>query len=131
MKNENSRTFYTIILTQTLSMIGSRVSSLALGIWLYAETGNATPLALVAFFTMVPGVIMQGFAGVLADRWDRRYVMGALGCWTGSRNNLAPGAIPLRAICDLASIYRGVYSVDIRSIPGTCIFSFRYHAHSR
>jgi len=75
LKTENIRTFYTIILTQTLSMIGSRVSSLALGIWLYTETGNATPLALVAFFTMFPNVVMQGFAGVLADRWDRRYVM--------------------------------------------------------
>lgn len=75
MKTQNIRTFYTVILTQTLSMIGSRVSSLALGIWLYTETGNATPLALVAFFTLVPGVVLQGFAGVLADRWDRRYVM--------------------------------------------------------
>lgn len=75
MNSQKTRTFYTIILTQTLSMIGSRVSSLALGIWLYAETGNATPLALVAFFTMFPSVVMQGFAGVLADRWDRRYVM--------------------------------------------------------
>lgn len=75
MKTQNLRTFYTIILTQTLSMIGSRVSGLALGIWLFTETGNATPLALVAFFGLVPQIIMQGFAGVLADRWDRRYVM--------------------------------------------------------
>jgi len=75
LKTQNLRTFYTIILTQTLSMIGSRVSGLALGIWLFAETGNATPLALVAFFGLIPQIIVQGFAGVLADRWDRRYVM--------------------------------------------------------
>ena len=75
MKTQNLKTFYTIILTQTLSMIGSRVSGLALGIWLFNETGNATPLALVAFFGIVPNVLMQGFAGVLADRWDRRHVM--------------------------------------------------------
>lgn len=75
MKAENLRTFYILIITQTLSLIGSRVSGLALGIWLFNETGNATPLALVAFFGVVPSVIMQGFAGVVADRWDRRYVM--------------------------------------------------------
>ncbi|MCA9883865.1 MAG: MFS transporter [Anaerolineae bacterium] len=69
------RTFYTIVLTQTLSIIGSRISGLAIGIWLYNETGNATPLALVAFFGMLPQVLAAGFAGVLADRWDRRYVM--------------------------------------------------------
>ena len=75
LKTQNLKTFYTLILTQTLSMIGSRVSGLALGIWLFNETGNATPLALVAFFGIVPSVLMQGFAGVLADRWDRRHVM--------------------------------------------------------
>jgi len=69
------RTFYTIVLTQTLSLIGSRISGLALGIWLFNETGNATPIALVAFFQIVPQVVMSSFAGVITDRWDRRYVM--------------------------------------------------------
>ncbi|QPC82412.1 MFS transporter [Phototrophicus methaneseepsis] len=73
--NSGLRTFYTIVLTQTLSLIGSRISGLAIGIWLYNETGNATPLALVAFFSMLPMVLASSFAGVLADRWDRRYVM--------------------------------------------------------
>lgn len=69
------RTFYTIVLTQTLSMIGSRISGLAIGFWIFAETGQATPLALVAFFTVLPIVLASGVSGVLADRWDRRYVM--------------------------------------------------------
>jgi MFS transporter, DHA3 family, macrolide efflux protein len=75
VENKNLRTFYTIILTQTLSLIGSRISGLALGIWLFKETGDATPLALVAFFFILPQVVLQSFAGVLADRWDRRHVM--------------------------------------------------------
>ena len=54
MKTVNMRTFYTIILTQTLSLIGSQISGLALGIWIFQQTGNVTPLALVAFFQMVP-----------------------------------------------------------------------------
>jgi MFS transporter, DHA3 family, macrolide efflux protein len=68
-------TFYTLILTQTLSLIGSRISGLAIGIWVFNETGNATPLALVAFFATVPMVLASSISGVLADRWDRRYVM--------------------------------------------------------
>ena len=75
MDAKNLRTFYTIILTQTLSLIGSRISGLAMGIWVFNETGNATPLALVAFFYILPQVILQSFAGVLADRWDRKRVM--------------------------------------------------------
>ena len=69
------RTFYTLILTQTLSLMGSRISGLALGIWIYSTTGNATPLALVAFFSTIPTVLASSISGVLADRWDRRYVM--------------------------------------------------------
>ena len=69
------RTFYILILTQMLSLIGSRVSSLAVGVWIYSETGNATPLAMVSFFTAIPSVIAGTISGVLADRWDRRVVM--------------------------------------------------------
>ncbi len=69
------RTFYTLILTQTLSLIGSHMSSLALSIYVFNQTGDVTPLALVSVFAMLPQVIAAAFAGVLADRWDRRYVM--------------------------------------------------------
>jgi MFS transporter, DHA3 family, macrolide efflux protein len=75
MQTYNMRTFYTIIATQTLSIIGSRISGLALGIWIFQQTGNVTPLALVAFFSMVPQVVLSNVAGVLADRWDRRLLM--------------------------------------------------------
>lgn len=71
----NLRTFYTLILTQTFSQIGSRMTALALGIYVYNQTGEATPLALVALFSFLPQALIASVAGVLADRWDRRYVM--------------------------------------------------------
>ena len=71
----NLRTFYILIITQVFSQIGSRMTGLALGIYVFNQTGEATPLALVALFSFLPMVIMSGVAGVLADRWDRRYVM--------------------------------------------------------
>lgn len=72
---QHLRTFYTLILTQTFSQIGSRMTGLALGIYVYNQTGEATPLALVALFSFLPQALMSSVAGVLADRWDRRYVM--------------------------------------------------------
>ncbi|MDX2161587.1 MAG: MFS transporter [bacterium] len=69
------RTFYILILTQVLSTIGSRMTALALGIYLYGETGSVTPLALTALFQFLPGVIGSSIAGVIADRFDRRKVM--------------------------------------------------------
>ncbi|MBZ0303403.1 MAG: MFS transporter [Anaerolineae bacterium] len=75
MTQHSLRTFYTLILTQVFSLIGSRISGLAISIWVFNQTGDATPLALVSFFFIVPQVVAAGFSGVLADRWDRRYVM--------------------------------------------------------
>jgi len=74
-KVQGLRIFYVLIITQVLSLIGSRVSSLAFGIWIFLETGQATPLALVSFFTALPAVFVASFSGVLADRMDRRYVL--------------------------------------------------------
>lgn len=71
----NLRTFYTLVITQTFSLMGSRISNLAIGIWVFNQTGNATPLALVAFFTVLPGVLVANVSGMVADRWNRRYVM--------------------------------------------------------
>ncbi len=70
-----TRTFYTLIITQTFSLIGSRISGLALGIWIFQQTGQATPLALVSFFATLPVLLASSVSGVLADRWDRRKVM--------------------------------------------------------
>jgi DHA3 family macrolide efflux protein-like MFS transporter len=69
------RTFYLLLLTQTLSLIGTRMSDLAIGIWLFNETGDATPLTLVSFFAFLPRFISTPFAGLFADRFSRRRVM--------------------------------------------------------
>lgn len=69
------RTFYILILTQTFSYIGSQMTELAVGIKIFNDTGQVTPLALVGFFGMLPRILATSFAGVLADRWDRRYVL--------------------------------------------------------
>jgi MFS family permease len=73
--NKNISSFYTLILTQVFSMIGSRISSIAIGIYLFQQTGNATPLAMIAFFSTLPMILASSISGVLADRWDRRIVM--------------------------------------------------------
>ena len=71
----NLRTFYWIIITQTVSLIGSRLTGLAMGFLIFAQTGEATPLALVSFFSIIPTLFGAAISGILADRWDRRKVM--------------------------------------------------------
>lgn len=68
-------TFYTLVITQMLSLIGSRTTNIAIGIWIFAETGNAAPLLIVAFFAELPQVTGGIFAGWIADKFSRKYVI--------------------------------------------------------
>ncbi len=69
------RTYYVLLLAQAISLLGSQISGLAVSIAVFRQTGHATPLALVAFFTAAPRMLLGGFAGALADRFDRRRIM--------------------------------------------------------
>ncbi len=69
------RTYYVLLLAQAISLLGSQISGLAVSIAVFRQTGHATPLALVAFFLAAPRVVLGGFAGALADRFDRRRIM--------------------------------------------------------
>lgn len=60
---------------QLVSLIGTRLTAFALGIWVYQQTGSVTRFALITVFTALPGILMLPVTGVLVDRWDRRKVM--------------------------------------------------------
>ena len=74
-KRNTVRTFYLLTITQVLSIIGSMMTSVALGIRIFADTGNSTPLLLASFFSALPTMVAGSFAGVLVDRWERRRVL--------------------------------------------------------
>jgi MFS family permease len=79
-------TFSALLVTQTISLIGSRMTAVAVGIGVYQQTGLAAPLLLAAFFNEAPGMLGASLAGVLVDRWDRKRLMllGDLGQAAGS-----------------------------------------------
>ena len=60
---------------QVVSLLGSGMTWFALTIWAWELTGQATALALVAFFHFGPTVLLSPIAGALVDRWDRKLVM--------------------------------------------------------
>jgi MFS family permease len=68
-------TYYVLLLAQAISLLGSQISGLAVSIAIFRQTGHATPLALVAVFLATPRIVLGGFAGALADRFDRRRIM--------------------------------------------------------
>jgi DHA3 family macrolide efflux protein-like MFS transporter len=68
-------TFVVIWLGQLVSVVGSGLTSFALGVWIYERTGSATQFALVGLFSVLPKIVLSPLAGALADRWDRRLAM--------------------------------------------------------
>ena len=76
MKNQPAvlsgmRGFTLIWLGQLVSLLGTGMTRFALTIWAYQETGSATTLALVAFFSFGPVVLLSPIAGALVDRWNQ------------------------------------------------------------
>lgn len=61
--------------TQSLSTLGSAMTSYALVLWLYNKTGSALQTALLSICTYAPYVIMSIFAGALSDRWNKKVTM--------------------------------------------------------
>ena len=63
------RTFYVLTVTQVLSLIGSGMTHVAVGIRVFDDTGDSTPLLLASFFGVLP--LMIGGSLAAAPRADR------------------------------------------------------------
>jgi len=74
-ERRGTRTFLIIWAGQLVSLIGSGLTSFALGVYIYEQTGAATQLALSLVAASLPNLILLPFAGALVDRWDRRRVL--------------------------------------------------------
>lgn len=74
------KTFLILWATQSLSQLGSAMTSFALTLWLYQKTGSALQTALLSICSYAPYVVLSIFAGALSDLWDKKKTM--LGCDT-------------------------------------------------
>ena len=72
---QGMRSFLTVWFGQVISLIGSGLTSFALGVWLYEQTERATPFALTVLLANLPRILLAPLAGSLADRWNRRWMM--------------------------------------------------------
>ncbi len=68
-------TFTIVWLGQAVSLVGSGLTSFALGVWTFQRTGSATQFALIGLCAVLPRVVLSPLAGAVVDRWDRRWVM--------------------------------------------------------
>lgn len=79
---KSMRTFYIIWAGQLLSLLGSGLTNFGLAVWIFEETGRATPFALTVLFSNIPRILLAPVAGSIADRFNRRKIL--IGTDTGS-----------------------------------------------
>jgi MFS transporter, DHA3 family, macrolide efflux protein len=60
---------------QLVSAIGSGMTAFALGVYVFRMTGQVSDVSLVTLLAFLPPLLLGPFAGVLADRMDRRLLM--------------------------------------------------------
>jgi MFS transporter, DHA3 family, macrolide efflux protein len=75
MREYSFRTFFTIWIGQLASIIGSGLTNFGLGVWVLTETGSVTQFALIIMFASVPAILAAPFAGVIVDKWKRKWLM--------------------------------------------------------
>ena len=74
-RSNRIKTFLITWFGQVISLIGSGLTSFALGVFVFQRTGSPTQFALIGFFAVIPKVLISPLAGAVVDRWDRRKVM--------------------------------------------------------
>ena len=74
-KPQGMKTFFIIWIGQLASMIGSELIGFTLAVWIFEQTGQATPFALTALFSTLPRILLSPLAGALTDRWNRKKIM--------------------------------------------------------
>lgn len=116
-------TAFTIVwFGQVVSLVGTAMTGFALTLWAYRTTGLATALSMVAFFGFAPMIVMSPIAGVLVDRWNRK--------WTMALSDLASALGTLTILILFASGHLQLWHLYV--IGGlTAVFqSFQWPAYS-
>ena len=71
----NNHNFFILVIGQIISLFGSAIQRFALSLYLLDITGSATIFSSILALSMIPVVVVAPFAGVIADRADKKKVM--------------------------------------------------------
>ncbi|MCG3221699.1 MAG: MFS transporter [Candidatus Heimdallarchaeota archaeon] len=74
--NKNLRQYLFFWIGQQFSLLGSNVAQFVLIIWITLETESELYISLAFFLGFGPRIFIAPFAGVFADRWNRKLIIG-------------------------------------------------------
>lgn len=116
--------FGLVWLGQLISGIGSGLTTFAMGVWVYQQTGSATRFTFIALLSALPSLALLPVAGALVDRWDKRRTMLLSDC-ASALTVFVMLLVSLRGALQIWHIYVCVVAL---SISGTFQFLAYYPA---
>lgn len=69
------RNFLMVWLGQTISTLGSSLTSFGFSVWLFEQLDAAMPFVITGIALSLPRMILSPIAGSLADRYNRKRIM--------------------------------------------------------
>lgn len=72
MMNKN---FYVVWISRLVSILGSSLTTFGVSVWVYGETGKATPMAVTMLCSILPSVIFAPLSGIICDYFNRKKVI--------------------------------------------------------
>lgn len=69
------KVFIFIWLGQFISLLGSRLTSFGLNVWIYEQTQSTTDFGLLVICSSLTGLIASPVIGIFVDQWSRRWTM--------------------------------------------------------
>ncbi len=71
----NFRHYLYFLFGQQFSMLGSLIVGFTITWWITIETGSMVYLSISTFLMFIPQIVITPFAGVLADRWNKKAIL--------------------------------------------------------
>jgi MFS family permease len=126
MKSNNQSTgmrgFVIVWIGQVVSMLGTGMTSFALAVWIYQETGEATALTTAVFFFMAPSVLFSPIAGAIVDRGNRKQIM--------ILSDVIAGVVTIGWVLLLAGGQLQLWHIYVGNIVAGAANSFQFPAYS-
>lgn len=73
--DKNFRKYIILWLSQSVSQLGSAMTSFALILWVYTVRHSALTVSLMSFCSYVPYILISPFAGTFVDRHSKKKIM--------------------------------------------------------
>jgi MFS transporter, DHA3 family, macrolide efflux protein len=120
------QTFLIVWVGQVVSLLGTKLTEFALGFWIldqtYQDTGTITQFALTILFMYLPKVIISPLAGVLVDRWNRRFTM--------IMSDLGTGLVTIAILSLVWSDNLAVWQIYLALIASSSLNAFQQPAYT-